>query len=265
MSDDDAPEAAPPSSAARPPLGQVGIMALAVAAAVVIIAIGVTLQTGTTGETAPTPERSRVTAPPVQGDDALFDLGTALPPGSEAIAGAFAPGDGGAVVTEEADFPDNPLAVVPLEGPPWATVRVSGQAVDGWSVAMGVVDGGTYWAVTVNPTARTVELVPVVGGERGEGTTYPVEGEVRAEIVVVVRGRLAQAEASGVALPTASLAEGSEMRFGLLARGDSADPGVARWSSLAVQADVPLTAPSLPPLLGARDADAATVREELGG
>lgn len=240
-----------------------GVMALAIAVALVIVAFGLTAGRGHTGESVPSPVGT-VPDTPAKGEDASFDLTAALPEGAEALSGGFRPGPDGAVVSAEAEYPSNPLVGFDLDGPPWATVDVTGQAVDGWSVVFGLLDGGTYWTVTVNPGLKTVQLLHVVRGEPAEDVTYLVDGEVTGDVTITVRRRLVQVTASGVYMPTATVAAGAEMRFGLMGRRDAAAPGAATWRSIVVRADTPLRTPSLPPLLDARPADAAIVREELG-
>lgn len=248
-----------PSSRAR--VGRVGVGAVVVATA--IVAVGLAATTDRIDDAVPVPAPD--TSVPEQGPDVLHDLTEGLPPGAEELAGGWAADGSGASVAAAASLPSNPLLSVPVEGPSWATVTVTGEMVEGWSVAFGITGPDDYWAVSVLPESGTVQLVQVVAGRGASLAARDLPEDGAAVIRLLFRGRQVQAEAAGVPLPTASVSPRAPFAVGLLGRGRATAPGVAHWTSIEVVADPPLAAADLPPLLGARHRDADEVRTELGG
>jgi hypothetical protein len=243
----------------------VAVVAVVLAAAIVVL--GLSLGTDPLGRTAPVPTRARAVAEP--GTDATVDLTAGLPDTASALAGEWAPGPDGATV-ETAPASGLPLLAIPLDGPPWATAAVEGNAVEGWSVAFGIDGPSSYWAATLHPAAGTVELIRVVQGQATTLANRPLDagagaGDAGARAVVRWQGRQVQVELSGTRLPTVTVPVGVAPAVGLLGRGGAAQPGGARWSSVTVFAEPPLADALLPPLLGARHVTADEARKGLGG
>jgi hypothetical protein len=242
------------------------VAAVAIGLATAVVALGLSLRTDDLGRTAPVP--AVTPSVPEAGADATIDLASALPATSGALAGQWAAGPGGATVTT-APASGGALLAIPLDGPPWATATVQGTAVDGWSVAFGVAGPSAYWAVTLRPTAGSVELIRVSGGQPATVASRPIpagttpDGPVEA--VVRWQGRQVQVALAGAPLPTVTVPVGTDPSIGLLGRGAAAQPGAARWSSVAIEAGRPLGPAQLPPLLDARHVTADEARESLGG
>lgn len=208
--------------------------------------------------TLPLPPRPEV----ARGDVVSLAGGGALPEGWRAVAGEWATDDRGIMLAAPAaDGPS--LAVIEVEGLPWATVSFTGEGVaPGWGLVLGYRSPDDHWELLVDDAE--VRLVQVADGERDVVHTAILAPRGDVTVTVDVSDRLAIVRVGANLLPTIQLAPADAARTVGVVVAPGTDVTDQRWASVAVNQRVAMGEPLVSAQGSVREISPAEAREHLG-